>query len=176
MIAWDNAVTANPPANVIRSCHLANPAAPSRVKNQKINNRAHSALFIHVPIEEKVNRLYEIRAMKNKGMPIHRVVLCLQTPAANRGHNLSPTFEKLITIPNNANAASIPKAVSILIQLMLELSSTPKRCARPRRSQTASRQSPAVITRMVLNTLRRDGFENIFGSFRLSAVRRPPHG
>src|SRR5215216_893882 len=100
MIACNNAININLPANVTGSCHIANPVAPRRVKNQKINNRAHSALFINMPIEEKVNRLYEIRAMKNNGIPTHRVVLWLQTPAANRGQNLSPAFEKLTTVPN----------------------------------------------------------------------------
>src|SRR5258705_6127920 len=154
---------------------MDNPAAPSRVKNQKTNKRAHIALFSNMPIEEKVNRLYKIRAMKNSGIPSHRVVFRLQAPAANRGHNRSPTFEKLTTVPNNANAASALSAASIPIQLTLELRSTPKRRAKPMRSQTASRESPAVIRRILLNKMGRDGFENIFRSFRLSAVRRPPH-
>src|SRR5215208_3304241 len=161
MIAWDSAVNANPPANVTRSCHIANPAAPSRVENQQINNRANSALFIHVPIEEKVSKLYEIRAMKNNGMPTHRAVFWLQGPSANRAQDLSPAFEKLMNIPKNADAATIPNMASITNQLMLELSSTPRPCARPMRSHTASRESPAVISRTLLNKIERDGFENI---------------
>jgi hypothetical protein len=33
-----------------------------------------------------------------------------------------------------------------------------------------------VIRRILLNKMGRDGFENIFRLFRLSMVRRPPHG
>jgi hypothetical protein len=133
-------------------------------------------LFINVPIEENVSRLYKIRATKNKGMPTHRGVLRFQGLTAIRVHNLSSALQALTTVPNNANAASMHSAASIAIQLTLELSSTPKRWAKPMRSHTANRESPAVIRRILLNKLERDGFENIFGSFRLSVVWRPPHG
>src|SRR5919106_2871023 len=99
----------------------------------------------------------------------------LSPPTAKRGHHFSPTIGKRMTVPKSAKAARALNTASIPIQLKLERRLTPKRCARSMRSQTASRESPEVVRRMILDKIGREGLKNIIGALMLSVVRKLQH-